>query len=264
MFSRASLRVWPPSSTSPTWGRPRQTRERIRADRHYRGRSWRNFHFRRSGHYSRFSPGAGRHCRVAQWSAPGSFAGGTGRHLDWGRGFDHDELAATLQPRCRARSSCRRGSEFEKLASGRALCSHSVGSTDRGGQQLVPGSRPVAAIRRSGGPSTDHRDDAQKQKQRLLHRLPQGCGGGCPGAECRPDLGRANRSRSGQAERDHRYLDYPGVDVIAVAVENREGISSCSQARQRGIKVITWDADAETDARDFSSIRPPHRASATH
>jgi rhamnose transport system permease protein len=43
-----------------------------------------------------------------------------------------------------------------------------------------------------------------------------------------------------------------GVDVIAVAVENREGISSVlRKARQRGIKVITWDADAESDARDF-------------
>jgi rhamnose transport system permease protein len=43
-----------------------------------------------------------------------------------------------------------------------------------------------------------------------------------------------------------------GVDVIAVAVENREGISSVlCKARQRGIKVVTWDADAESDARDF-------------
>jgi rhamnose transport system permease protein len=43
-----------------------------------------------------------------------------------------------------------------------------------------------------------------------------------------------------------------GVDVIAVAVENREGISTAlRKARQRGIKVITWDSDAETDARDF-------------
>jgi len=42
------------------------------------------------------------------------------------------------------------------------------------------------------------------------------------------------------------------VDVIAVAVENREGISSVlRKARQRGIKVVTWDADAEADARDF-------------
>ena len=43
-----------------------------------------------------------------------------------------------------------------------------------------------------------------------------------------------------------------GVDVIAVAVENREGISSVlRKARERGIKVLTWDADAEPDARDF-------------
>ncbi len=43
-----------------------------------------------------------------------------------------------------------------------------------------------------------------------------------------------------------------GVDVIAVAVENRQGISSVlRKARERGIKVLTWDADAEPDARDF-------------
>lgn len=43
-----------------------------------------------------------------------------------------------------------------------------------------------------------------------------------------------------------------GVDVIAVAVENRQGISSVlRKARKRGIKVLTFDADAEPDARDF-------------
>lgn len=43
-----------------------------------------------------------------------------------------------------------------------------------------------------------------------------------------------------------------GVDVIAVAVENRGGISTVlRRARARGIKVITWDADAEPDARDY-------------
>ena len=43
-----------------------------------------------------------------------------------------------------------------------------------------------------------------------------------------------------------------GVDVIAVSVENKEGISTVlRKARERGIKVITWDADAEKDARDF-------------
>jgi rhamnose transport system permease protein len=43
-----------------------------------------------------------------------------------------------------------------------------------------------------------------------------------------------------------------GVDVIAVAVENRQGISSVlRKARERGIKVVTFDADAEPDAREF-------------
>ncbi len=42
------------------------------------------------------------------------------------------------------------------------------------------------------------------------------------------------------------------VDVIAVAVENRGGLSSVlRKARERGIHVITWDADAEPDARDY-------------
>ncbi len=42
------------------------------------------------------------------------------------------------------------------------------------------------------------------------------------------------------------------VDVIAVSVENRAGISTVlRKARQRGITVLTWDADAEPDARDF-------------
>jgi rhamnose transport system substrate-binding protein len=43
-----------------------------------------------------------------------------------------------------------------------------------------------------------------------------------------------------------------GVDVIAVAVENRAAISTVlRKARARGIRVLTWDADAEPDARDF-------------
>jgi rhamnose transport system permease protein len=43
-----------------------------------------------------------------------------------------------------------------------------------------------------------------------------------------------------------------GVDAIAVSVENKAAISTVlRKARQRGIKVVTWDADAEPDARDF-------------
>lgn len=43
-----------------------------------------------------------------------------------------------------------------------------------------------------------------------------------------------------------------GVDAIAVACENREGISTAlRKAKAKGIKVITYDADALTDAREF-------------
>ncbi len=43
-----------------------------------------------------------------------------------------------------------------------------------------------------------------------------------------------------------------GVDVIAVSVENKVGISTVlRKAREKGIKVVTFDADAEKDARDF-------------
>ena len=43
-----------------------------------------------------------------------------------------------------------------------------------------------------------------------------------------------------------------GVDAIAVSVENKEGISTVlRKAKAKGIKVITWDADAQKDARDY-------------
>ncbi len=43
-----------------------------------------------------------------------------------------------------------------------------------------------------------------------------------------------------------------GVDVIAVAVENRGGIASVlKKARDKGIKVVTWDSDTEPGSRDF-------------
>jgi rhamnose transport system substrate-binding protein len=43
-----------------------------------------------------------------------------------------------------------------------------------------------------------------------------------------------------------------GVDVIAAACENREGISTAlRKAQQKGIKVVTYDADALPDARTF-------------
>jgi len=43
-----------------------------------------------------------------------------------------------------------------------------------------------------------------------------------------------------------------GVDAIAVAAENKEGISTAlRKAQKQGIKVVTYDADALADARSF-------------
>lgn len=43
-----------------------------------------------------------------------------------------------------------------------------------------------------------------------------------------------------------------GVDVIAAACENRDGISTAlRKAREKGIRVVTFDSDALPDARDF-------------
>jgi rhamnose transport system substrate-binding protein len=43
-----------------------------------------------------------------------------------------------------------------------------------------------------------------------------------------------------------------GVDAIAVSVENEVAISTVLQkARDKGIRVVTWDADAQKNARDF-------------
>jgi rhamnose transport system permease protein len=43
-----------------------------------------------------------------------------------------------------------------------------------------------------------------------------------------------------------------GVNAVAVSVENQAAISTVlRKARSRGVKVLTWDADSEPDARDF-------------
>jgi rhamnose transport system substrate-binding protein/rhamnose transport system permease protein len=43
-----------------------------------------------------------------------------------------------------------------------------------------------------------------------------------------------------------------GVDVIAASVESRDGLATVlRKARQKGIKVVTWDADTAPDARDL-------------
>ena len=54
-----------------------------------------------------------------------------------------------------------------------------------------------------------------------------------------------------QNEIIENWITY-GVDVIAAACENKEGISSAlKKAREKGVKVVTYDSDANPDARDF-------------
>jgi rhamnose transport system substrate-binding protein len=63
--------------------------------------------------------------------------------------------------------------------------------------------------------------------------------------------GPTNPSPANQSEIVEAWITRK-VDVIAVAVEDRSAISSVlRKARKAGIKVVTWDADAEPDARDF-------------
>ncbi len=118
--------------------------------------------------------------------------------------------------------------------------------------------RPIArpgrpALSDLGGRRPDHGgDDAQEQGQRLLQGLPDRGRGGSPDLERPPDLGRPDRPRPGQAERDRRHLDHPGRRRDRRRRrEPRGDLLGPPESAGRGIKVITWDADAEPDARSF-------------
>ena len=73
-------------------------------------------------------------------------------------------------------------------------------------------------------------------------------------AELGADLiydGPTNTDPAKQNEIVEGWVNY-GVTVIAAACENKEGISAALKAAQdKGIKVVTYDSDANTDARSF-------------
>ena len=138
------------------------------------------------------------------------------------------------------------------------LCARDLAGPDRRGNQRVAGA--VASARRaarrpavaSAGQAAGDRDDAQGQGRPLFYQLPQGRRRGGEGAGRRADLGRSDRPDPAKQNEVIDTWITRGVDVIAVAVENQAGISTVlRKARERGIKVLTWDADAEPDARDF-------------
>ena len=140
---------------------------------------------------------------------------------------------------------------------------------DRGGEQLDAGAlaAPGAARRRTrrrrattGAARPLHatararrRDDAEGEGRSLLHqraaRAPTSAAKEL-GVELLWD-GPTDLDPAKQNEVVEAWITR-GVDAIAVSVENKEAISTVlRKARQRGIKVVTWDADAEKDARDF-------------
>ncbi len=57
-----------------------------------------------------------------------------------------------------------------------------------------------------------------------------------------------------QARIVERWVE-DGLPAIAVSVESRTRLTpSLKEARSRGVKVITWDADADPEARDFTVV----------
>jgi rhamnose transport system substrate-binding protein len=66
--------------------------------------------------------------------------------------------------------------------------------------------------------------------------------------------GPAEPSDAAQAEVVRRWIA-DGVSAIGASVQRAETMSvALREARSRGIKVITWDADADKDARDFTVV----------
>ena len=120
---------------------------------------------------------------------------------------------------------------------------------DRDGSPACP---RAGAITPAAGKPSGGRDDAESQGRPVLRQLPSRRRGSGTRVRRRSHLGRPDRLDAARQNELVESWITRRVDVIAVAVENRAGISTVlRKARERGIKVLTWDADAEPDARDF-------------
>ena len=115
------------------------------------------------------------------------------------------------------------------------------------------GAAPAAAAAPSTAKRAGDRDDAEGEGRSVLRQLPRRRRGSGAGARRRSDLGRADQPRCGQAERARRELDHAqgGRRSRWRSRTGRAFRRVLRKARERGIKVLTWDADAEPDARDF-------------
>ena len=152
----------------------------------------------------------------------------------------------------------------EEFSSRRDLRRHPGGGIDQLGRQLFPG--PIAQRRALGSRARAQGEPRAKATAApiTVAMMPKSKGNAYFIA-CRKGAEEAARELGikliwdGPTDPDpakqNEVIDTwitRGVDVIAVAVENREGISSVlRKARDRGIKVLTWDADADPTARDF-------------
>ena len=117
-----------------------------------------------------------------------------------------------------------------------------------------------------GSQTTHHRHDAQEQGQRLFHRLPQRAREAAAkelGVKLIWD-GPTEPDPAKQNEIVETWITR-GVDVIAVAVENREGISTVlRKARRTGHQGRHLGRRCRSPTLAiFSSTRPRPRASAT-
>ena len=172
-------------------------------------------------------------------------------------------IAARMRARPPTRGVAAGGDGREEQSGCRAVRRHRRGIADRRRHERLAGALARAAAAPSQPAAAPRRRPAARSA-RSIAMMPKAKGDPYF-ISCRAGAEEAARElgvdliwdgptepRRGAPERAGRELDHPRVDVIAVAVENRGGISSVlRKARERGIKVLTWDADAEPDARDF-------------
>jgi rhamnose transport system substrate-binding protein len=111
---------------------------------------------------------------------------------------------------------------------------------------------PTTAVLRAKE-KIDHRTFAEVEGQRLFYFLQQRCGQKAA-TELGDDLifdGPTDTDPAKQNEIVENWITL-GVDVIAAACEDKGSISTAlRKAQAKGIKVITYDADALPDARQF-------------
>ena len=236
----------------------------LRARRDHGGRAGRNVRVRRARHALGHAARPVRLVRAAQRPAAGGAAVGAGGRPDGNaaRSSRSPSIGSAHGRRRRATSAVEE-IRREEQPGGRALCGAIIA-----GSLIVAGTN-VWLVRSLGRGAASPAPavapaPASATRRPVIAMMPKAkgdpyfisCRAGAEEAakELGVDLiwdGPTSLDAARQNELVENWITRK-VDVIAVAVENRGGISSVlRKARERGIKVLTWDADAEPDARDF-------------